>query len=75
MPDVAMPRLSDSMEDGTILGSLKADGDDVAQGEEIVEIDTDKASMPYEAPCAGVLKILVAEGQTVDIGTPIARID
>ena len=49
MPDVVMPRLSDSMEEGTILKWLKAEGDEVARGDELVEIETDKATMTYEA--------------------------
>ena len=50
-----MPRLSDSMEEGTILRWLVDDGTEVAVGQEIVEIETDKATMPYEADEAGVL--------------------
>jgi pyruvate dehydrogenase E2 component (dihydrolipoamide acetyltransferase) len=69
-----MPRLSDSMEEGTILRWLKADGDDVRRGEELVEIETDKATMTYEADQDGVLKILVDEGATLPIGEVIARI-
>jgi pyruvate dehydrogenase E2 component (dihydrolipoamide acetyltransferase) len=76
MPDVVMPRLSDSMEEGTILQWFKQVGDDVAVGDELVEIETDKANMAYEADVAGVLsEILVQEGETVAIGTPIARVD
>ena len=52
MPDVVMPRLSDSMEEGTILKWLKAEGDEVARGDELVEIETDKATMTYEADTA-----------------------
>ncbi len=75
MPDIVMPRLSDSMEEGTILQWLKQVGDDVAVGDELVEIETDKANMAYEADVAGTLsEILVQEGETVVIGTPIARI-
>jgi pyruvate dehydrogenase E2 component (dihydrolipoamide acetyltransferase) len=75
MPDVVMPRLSDSMEEGTILQWLKQQGDEVAVGDELVEIETDKANMAYEADVAGTLdEILVQEGETVVIGTPIARI-
>ena len=48
MADVAMPRLSDSMEEGTILKWLKAEGDEVTRGDELVEIETDKATMTYE---------------------------
>jgi len=74
MPDVAMPRLSDSMEEGTILKWLKSDGDDVAKGEELVEIETDKATMTYEADADGTLEIVAEEGSTLAIGEVIARI-
>jgi pyruvate dehydrogenase E2 component (dihydrolipoamide acetyltransferase) len=74
MPDVVMPRLSDSMEEGTILKWLKADGEQVARGEELVEIETDKATMTYEADAAGVLRILAQEGETLPIGAPIAQV-
>src|SRR5882672_5214700 len=75
MADVVMPRLSDSMEEGTILQWLKQVGDEVSVGDELVEIETDKANMAYEADVAGTLtEILVAEGETVAIGTPIARV-
>jgi pyruvate dehydrogenase E2 component (dihydrolipoamide acetyltransferase) len=75
MADVVMPRLSDSMEEGTILQWLKQVGDEVAVGDELVEIETDKANMAYESDVAGTLsEILVEEGETVAIGTPIARV-
>jgi pyruvate dehydrogenase E2 component (dihydrolipoamide acetyltransferase) len=75
MADIVMPRLSDSMEEGTILQWLKQVGDTVAVGDELAEIETDKANMAYEADVAGTLsEILVQEGETVPIGTPIARI-
>jgi pyruvate dehydrogenase E2 component (dihydrolipoamide acetyltransferase) len=74
MATVAMPRLSDSMEEGTIIRWLKADGDEVARGEEIAEIETDKATMAFEADVAGTLRILAAEGATVGVGEPIASI-
>jgi pyruvate dehydrogenase E2 component (dihydrolipoyllysine-residue acetyltransferase) len=74
MPDVVMPRLSDSMEEGTILKWLKADGDEIARGDELVEIETDKATMTYEADTAGTLAIVAQEGETLPIGQVIARI-
>ena len=74
MSDVAMPRLSDSMEEGTILKWLKSDGDEVSQGEELVEIETDKANMTYEADAAGTLTIVASEGDTLAVGATIARI-
>ena len=72
--DVGMPRLSDSMEEGTIVAWIKSDGDQVAVGEEIVEIETDKATMAYEAEAAGRLEVVLAEGETVPLGEVIARI-
>ena len=73
--DVVMPRLSDSMEEGTVLRWLKSVGDEVKRGDELVEIETDKANMTYEATDEGTLiEILADEGATLPIGEPIARI-
>lgn len=72
--DIVMPRLTDSMEEGTILSWLKSDGDPVAIGDELVEIETDKASMVYESDLEGTLKILVEEGKTLPIGETIATV-
>jgi pyruvate dehydrogenase E2 component (dihydrolipoamide acetyltransferase) len=74
MADVAMPRLSDSMEEGTILKWLKSDGDEIARGEELVEIETDKANMTYEADQEGTLSIVAQEGDTLPVGATIAQI-
>ncbi len=74
MADVAMPRLSDSMEEGTILKWLKSDGDEVSEGEELVEIETDKANMTYEADDSGTLSIVAQEGDTLPVGETIAKI-
>jgi pyruvate dehydrogenase E2 component (dihydrolipoamide acetyltransferase) len=74
MPDVTMPRLSDSMEEGTIVRWLKADGDDVRRGESIAEVETDKATMEFEADAAGVLAIVAPEGATLAVGSLIATI-
>jgi pyruvate dehydrogenase E2 component (dihydrolipoamide acetyltransferase) len=63
------------MEEGTVLQWLKQVGDEVAVGDELVEIETDKANMAYESDLAGTLsEILVQEGETVAIGEAIARI-
>jgi pyruvate dehydrogenase E2 component (dihydrolipoamide acetyltransferase) len=73
--DVTMPRLSDSMEEGTVLAWRKQVGEEVAVGEEIVEIETDKANMGYEADVAGtLLEILVGENETAPVGAVIARV-
>jgi pyruvate dehydrogenase E2 component (dihydrolipoamide acetyltransferase) len=74
MTEIVMPRLSDTMEEGTILRWLKADGEEVARGEELVEIETDKATMVYESDQAGALKQLAAEGDTLPVGATIARV-
>ena len=75
MVDIVMPRLSDSMEEGTVLRWLKGVGDSVEVGEELVEIETDKANMIYEADAAGTLvEILAQEGDTLPVGDPIARV-
>lgn len=69
-----MPRLSDSMEEGTIVRWLKRDGDEVALGEELVEIETDKATLAYESDAAGTLQITAQEGATLPVGAKIALI-
>ena len=73
--DVTMPRLSDSMEEGTVLKWLIEEGGEVTRGEPLVEIETDKANMTYDADTDGVLVEIVAqEGDTLEIGEVIARI-
>jgi pyruvate dehydrogenase E2 component (dihydrolipoyllysine-residue acetyltransferase) len=74
MAEMVMPRLSDTMEEGTILRWLKADGEQVRRGEELVEIETDKATMTYESDQEGVLEIVAAEGDTLGVGRTIAHI-
>src|SRR5271165_25029 len=74
MADIVMPRLSDRMEEGTILLWLKRDGEKVRRGEELVEIETDKATMTYESDVEGVVEIVAAEGQTLPVGELIARV-
>jgi pyruvate dehydrogenase E2 component (dihydrolipoamide acetyltransferase) len=74
--EIKMPRLSDTMEEGAISTWHKEPGDTVAVGDVLVEIETDKAVMEYEAYQAGTLaEILVPEGQNADIGAPIALLD
>jgi pyruvate dehydrogenase E2 component (dihydrolipoamide acetyltransferase) len=73
MAEIVMPRLSDSMEEGVILKWMKQVGDQVEVGEELVEIETDKANMAYESDVAGTLtEILAQEGDALPIGEPIA---
>ncbi len=74
MAEIVMPRLSDTMEEGTILRWLKRDGDTVARGEELVEIETDKANMIYVSDLDGVLELIAAEGDTLAVGAVIAHV-
>ena len=75
MAEVTMPRLSDTMEEGTIASWLKKPGDQVKKGDVIAQIETDKATMDLTAFEAGTLQeILAPEGTTVQIGKPVARI-
>ena len=73
--DVTMPRLSDSMEEGTVLKWLVEQGGEVKRGEPLVEIETDKANMTYEADTDGTLiEVIAGEGDTLSIGEVIARV-
>jgi pyruvate dehydrogenase E2 component (dihydrolipoamide acetyltransferase) len=72
--EIVMPRLSDTMEEGTILSWLIADGETVKRGQELVEIETDKANMTYESDQEGILQTIAAEGDTLPVGAVIARI-
>jgi pyruvate dehydrogenase E2 component (dihydrolipoamide acetyltransferase) len=73
--EITMPRLSDSMEEGTILKWLVEKGGEVKKGEPLVEIETDKANMTYDADADGTLiELLAKEGDTLAVGEPIARV-
>jgi pyruvate dehydrogenase E2 component (dihydrolipoamide acetyltransferase) len=71
--EIRMPKLSDTMEEGTLNVWRKAEGERIEKGDVLVEIETDKADMEFEAYMSGTLaRILVHAGETVPIGTPIA---
>lgn len=73
--EIVMPRMSDTMEKGTIVRWLKHEGQEVKKGEALAEIETDKATMQLESYAGGTLqRILLPEGQSAPIGTPIAVI-
>ena len=73
--DVTMPRLSDSMEEGTVLKWLVDEGGEVKRGEPLVEIETDKANMTYDADTDGVLVEIVAqEGDTLEIASVLSLV-
>ena len=73
--EFTMPMLGEVMEEGRIVAWLKKEGDTVQQGEIIMEVETDKATMEVESTESGVVKkILVPEGETVPVNTPLAVI-
>ncbi len=75
MPEIRMPKMGDGMEEGTVLRWLKREGDSIAVGEPIAEIETDKANVEMPAEEAGTLtKIIVKEGETVPVGAVMAHI-
>ncbi len=70
---VTMPQLGETVTEGTILSWAKQPGDMVEEDEVLLEISTDKVDTEVPSPAAGVLQeILVAEGETVSVGTPLA---
>ncbi|TMD21471.1 MAG: hypothetical protein E6I98_01980 [Chloroflexi bacterium] len=74
MADVNMPKLSDTMEEGTIVEWKKSSGDEVHKGEVLAEVESDKATFDLEAEDDGTLEILVEKGVPAKIGAAIARI-
>lgn len=73
--DIVVPSAGESVSEGTIAEWSKADGDRVARGEDIVVIDTEKASTDLQADRSGVLRILAQAGEDVKIGQVIGRIE
>jgi pyruvate dehydrogenase E2 component (dihydrolipoamide acetyltransferase) len=75
MPEIQMPKLSDTMTEGTLVSWKKKKGDKVSAGEVIAEIETDKATMEWESPEDGTLtEIYVEEGGKVNVGDKIGFI-
>src|SRR5436190_17528156 len=71
--EITMPQLSDTMIEGTVVKWNKREGDKVRAGDEIADVETDKATMPYEAAEAGTLAhVAVKEGDRVGVGALIA---
>ena len=72
--DIFLPKMGQTMTEGTIERWIKKDGDPVKKGEGIVEIMTDKITTTLESPIDGVLQILIEEGNTVPVGEIIGEI-
>ena len=74
MPQLTMPNVGEGVTEGTVTRWLKAEGDNVALDEPVVEVETDKAVVEIPSPFEGKLaKILVQEGEVVPIGAPLAE--
>src|SRR3982074_1028007 len=74
--NILMPQLGETVTEGTIITWCKREGDAVQADEVLLESETDKAATEVPAPMAGVLsRILVAAGQTVAVGTPLAVLE
>jgi pyruvate/2-oxoglutarate dehydrogenase complex dihydrolipoamide acyltransferase (E2) component len=72
---IIMPKFGLTMEEGTVTNWSKKPGDPVQQGEKIADIETEKVTTELESPISGIFaRILVAEGETVAVGTPIAML-
>src|SRR6266446_1243562 len=75
MPEIQMPKLSDTMTEGTLVAWKKKKGDKVSAGDVLAEIETDKATMEWESPEDGTLtEIYVEEGGKVNVGDKIGFI-
>ncbi len=73
MPEITMPKLSDTMTEGTLVSWKKKKGDKVSAGDVLAEIETDKATMEWESPEDGTLtEIYIEEGGKVNVGDKIA---
>jgi 2-oxoglutarate dehydrogenase E1 component len=74
--EVQMPQMGESVTEGTILEWHVSEGQEVAEGDTVVEVSTDKIDAEVPAPASGVVtKILVAPDDTVEVGQVLARID
>ena len=75
MFELLMPKLDETMENGVVVRWLKKEGDRIAQGEPLLEVETEKVILEVESPYSGALtSIVVAEGEKVTVGTVIAYI-
>ena len=73
---IKLPNLGENIESGDVLTIFVSEGDTVKANQDLMEVETDKATMPIPAPQAGkIVKILVGEGDTVEVGSPIMEIE
>ncbi|MCA9241071.1 MAG: 2-oxo acid dehydrogenase subunit E2, partial [Planctomycetales bacterium] len=73
---ITLPALGENIDSGDVLSILVSEGDTVTKDQDLLEVETDKATMPVPSPSAGrIVKILVSEGDTVNVGAPIFEIE
>ena len=73
---ITLPNLGENIESGDVLSILVREGDVVAADQDLIEVETDKATMPIPSPDAGkIVKVLVKEGDTIEVGAPIMEIE
>src|SRR3972149_1788781 len=73
---ITLPNLGENIESGDVLSILVSEGETVKKNQDLLEVETDKATMPVPSPSAGrITKILISEGDTVKIGAPLMEID
>lgn len=75
MTEIQVPEIGESVSSGILAAWLKHDGDSVAEGDEIFELETDKATLSVPSPAAGALRIAVAEGEEVEVGQVVGTVD
>jgi pyruvate dehydrogenase E2 component (dihydrolipoamide acetyltransferase) len=73
---IKLPNLGENIESGDVLTIFVSEGDTVKADQDLLEVETDKATMPIPAPQAGkITKVLVKEGDTIEVGAPIMEIE
>ena len=73
---ITLPHLGENIESGDVLSILVSEGDTVAKEQELIEIETDKATMPVPSPQSGkIVKLLVSEGDTINVGAALMEIE
>jgi 2-oxoglutarate dehydrogenase E2 component (dihydrolipoamide succinyltransferase) len=73
--DIQVPEIGESVTSGILAAWLKSDGENVGEGEEVFELETDKATLAVPSPAGGVLSITVAEGEEVEVGQAVGTVD
>ena len=75
MTEIRIPKTGDAIEEGTLVEWLVADGAEIAEGDALYTLETEKTEMEIEAPCSGVLTRIGEEGEEYEIGHLLATID